>query len=260
MKFISLISGSSGNATLVSDGTTNLLVDCGTSGKALEKALAEAGSSIREIDAVLLTHEHSDHTKGVGVLSRKYGFPIYATAKTHTATVKVGEINPDLKINIHANEDFEIGTIGIAPFQIHHDAADPVGYSFHIGSNKLTIATDTGYISKGLLEKLKGSDAIILESNHDVEMLRCGPYPFYLQQRILSDYGHLSNEVAARAALELVRSGTKHIMLGHLSDKNNLPEIALLETHKTLTEAGVKIGEDATLQVAHRSAITVMEL
>lgn len=260
MKFVSLISGSSGNATLISDGTTNLLIDCGASAKALERALTEAGSSIREINAILLTHEHSDHVKGVGVLSRKYGFPIYATAKTHSSITNVGEINSDLKINITANEDFEVGGIGITPFTIHHDAADPVGYSFHIGSSKLTIATDTGYISNGLLENLKGSKAIILESNHDVEMLRCGPYPFYLQQRILGDYGHLSNEVAARAALELVRSGTEHIMLGHLSDKNNLPEIALLETHKALTDAGIKIGSDVTLQVAHRADITVMEM
>lgn len=260
MKFVSLISGSSGNATLISDGSTNLLIDCGMSGKALEKALTEAGSSIREIDAILLTHEHSDHVKGVGVLSRKYAFPIYATAKTHASIVKVGEIDDKLKININTDEDFEIGTIGVAPFSIHHDAADPVGYSFFSGDDKYTIATDTGYISRGLLEKLKGSKAIILESNHDVEMLRCGPYPFYLQQRILSDYGHLSNEVAARAALELVKDGTEHIMLGHLSDKNNLPEIALLETHKTLTDAGVKVGADVTLQVAHRSAITAMEL
>ena len=111
-----------------------------------------------------------------------------------------------------------------------------------------------------MLNSISNSSAIILESNHDVEMLRCGPYPFHLQQRILSNYGHLSNEAAAAAALELVKSGTKHIMLGHLSDKNNLPEIALLETHRTLTDAGVRIGHDVTLQVAHRSSITVMEL
>lgn len=260
MKFVSLLSGSGGNATLISDGKTNILVDCGASGKVIEQSLAEAGSSINEINAILLTHEHSDHTKGVGVLSRRYGFPIYATNKTHSSVTKVGEINPDSKISISANTEFEIGTIGITPFSIHHDASDPVGFKFHIGSDTFAIATDTGYISNNIFDSLKGCRAVILESNHDIEMLRCGPYPFHLQQRILSDYGHLSNEAAANTALELVRSGTKHIMLGHLSAHNNLPEIALLETHSRLTDAGISVGGDVTLQVAHRSAITAMEL
>ena len=259
IKFVSLISGSSGNATLVSDGRTNLLVDCGGSGKCIQTALMEAGVSIEEIDAVLLTHEHSDHVKGVGVLSRRYGFPIYATSKTHSSIVKVGDIDPDIKHNISPDKEFEIGSIVISPFSIPHDAADPVGYSFLLGADKYTIATDMGYVSHDLLSRLKGSKSILLESNHDVEMLRCGPYPFYLQQRILGRYGHLSNETASIAALALVESGTEHIMLGHLSDKNNLPEIAMLETNQRLTNAGVNVGSDMTLQIAHRHKITVMD-
>lgn len=260
VKFVSLISGSSGNSTLISDGKTNILIDCGASGKCISNALLEAGASINEIDAVLLTHEHSDHVKGIGVLSRRYGFPIYATEKTHSSIVKVGEINPDLKNNIIPDTDFEIGSIVVSPFSISHDAADPVGYSFFIDENKYTLATDMGYISHNVLDKLKGSKAILLESNHDVEMLRCGPYPFYLQKRILGKYGHLSNETASMAALALTESGTEHIMLGHLSDHNNLPELAMLETDQRLTEAGVNIGKDITLQVAQRHAITVMNM
>ena len=260
VKFISLISGSSGNSTLISDGKTNILIDCGASGKCISNALLEAGCSINEIDAVLLTHEHSDHIKGVGVLSRSYGFPIYATEKTHSSIVKVGEINPDLKNNIIPETDFEIGSIVVSPFSISHDAADPVGYSFFIDGNKYTLATDMGYISHSVLDKLKGSKAILLESNHDVEMLRCGPYPFYLQQRILGKYGHLSNETASMTALALAESGTEHIMLGHLSDHNNLPELAMLETDQRLTKAGINIGKDITLQVAQRHSITVMDI
>lgn len=260
MKFVSLLSGSSGNATLVSDDKTNLLIDCGASGKALERALLQAGSSINEIDAILITHEHSDHTKGLGVLSRRYAIPIYTTAKTHSSVNNIGNINSELKISISTNNEFEIGTIGVMPFSIHHDAADPIGFSFYIDNKKYSIATDTGYISDELFNSIKGSDAILLESNHDVDMLRCGPYPFHLQQRILSDYGHLSNETAAYTALKLVRNGTKHIMLGHLSDKNNLPEIALLETHRTLSNSGIYVGKDVTLQIAHRSEITVMDM
>lgn len=260
MKFVSLLSGSSGNATLISDDQTNLLIDCGASGKSIEYALIQAGSSIHEIDAILITHEHSDHTKGLGVLSRRYSIPIYATDKTHSAVTNVGEIKPELKMSISPDCGFDIGSINVMPFPIHHDAADPVGFSFRIAGNKYSIATDTGYISKQLFDSLKGSYAILLESNHDVDMLRCGPYPFHLQQRILGKYGHLSNETAARAALELARSGTKHIMLGHLSDKNNLPEIALLETHRTLNDSGINVGSDVTLQIAQKNSVTTMDL
>lgn len=258
IKFVSLISGSSGNSTLISDGKTNLLVDCGGSGKCIQTALMNAGVAINEIDAVLITHEHSDHVKGLGVLSRRYGFPIYATEKTHSSIVKVGEINPDLKNNIVPDNDFEIGSIVVSPFSISHDAANPVGYSFYMNNDKYTLATDMGYISHSLLDRLKGSKAILLESNHDIEMLRCGPYPYYLQQRILGECGHLSNETASMAALALAESGTEHIMLGHLSSHNNLPELAMLETDQRLTNAGVKVGHDITLQVAHRHNITVM--
>lgn len=256
MNFISLISGSSGNASLISYKNTNLLIDCGASGKALEKSLLAAGTSIQAINAVLLTHEHSDHIKGVGVLARRYGFPIYATRGTLSSLTKVGEIADTLKNNISAGNRFDIGDIEITPFNIHHDAAEPVGYSFMCGDDKYAIATDTGHVSRELLNMLKGSRAVILESNHDIEMLRCGPYPFHLQQRILSDYGHLSNEAASETALALVRSGTEHIALGHLSEHNNLPEIALLETNQRLTSAGVRIGMDVTLQIAKRHEIT----
>ena len=256
-KFISLISGSSGNAALVTDGNTRLLVDCGTSGKKAAEALERVGEDIKSLDGVLVTHEHSDHIRGVGVLARRYKLPIYATAATHGAMTGVGEIKDELRRFISADEAFEIGSMGIEPFSISHDAADPVGYSFYAeGEKRFTIATDTGCVDDRLMNKLRGSKSILLESNHDVDMLRFGPYPYSLQQRILGDMGHLSNVTAAKTALELVKSGTEHIMLGHLSEHNNLPEIALMETRNYLESAGVKVGEDVSLQVARRHDIT----
>lgn len=255
INFTSLISGSSGNATLFSDGSTHLLIDCGMSGKQLFEALAKIGLSPDRLDGILLTHEHIDHVKGAGVIARRHKLPIYATAGTLSA-MNVGPI-PDEQIKIiDSAHDFEIGTIGIKPFDIPHDAAEPVGYSFYIGGEKFSLATDIGHMHKALIEQIMKSKMVLLESNHDVDMLQYGPYPFPLKQRILSDIGHLSNENAAKTALQLVNSGVEHIMLGHLSEKNNHPEIAMMETYNTLTFAGVKVGSDVTLQVADRYKAT----
>lgn len=254
-EFLSLISGSSGNATYFSDGNTRLLIDCGMSGKRLAEALSSIDVSMDSIDAMLITHEHSDHVKGAGIISRRYNIPIYATHGTHSA-MDIGKIDDSMRHFVNANSDFEIGTIGICPFTIPHDAAEPVGYTFFSNGRKYSLATDIGKMDDDILNILKGSEAVILESNHDVDMLRCGPYPFPLKQRILSDFGHLSNESAATTALELVKSGTTKIMLGHLSLENNRPEIAMLETFNTLTNAGVNIGVDASLTVADRYSIT----
>ncbi len=249
--FISLISGSSGNATYISDGKTNLLIDCGMSGKALKNALARIDVQPENISALLITHEHIDHTKGAGVVSRRYNIPIYATAGTHAA-MDVGDID-DANIRIIAPKlEFEIGSIAVTPFSIPHDAAEPVGYSFIAGGEKLSIATDMGHLRDGIREELSGSKYVLLESNHDIDMLRYGNYPYPLKQRILSDVGHLSNELAAKFALQLINDGAEHIMLGHLSKENNTPEVAMLETYNALTDAGVDVGRDVILKVADR--------
>ena len=249
--FVSLISGSSGNATYISDGKTNLLVDCGMSGKALKDALAHIDVKPESLDALLITHEHIDHTKGAGVVSRRYDIPVYATAGTHGA-MDIGSISEKNTRIIAPKNEFEIGTIAVTPFKIPHDAAEPVGYSFIADGEKLSIATDMGHLREGLREELAGSKYILLESNHDVDMLRLGNYPYPLKRRILSDVGHLSNELAAKFALQLINDGTEHIMLGHLSMENNRPEIAMLETYNTLTDAGVSVGRDVTLKIAGR--------
>lgn len=256
MKFISLISGSSGNATLISDGGTNILVDCGMSGKKLSESLAAIDMHADELDALLITHEHIDHVRGAGVIARRYNIPVYATEGTF-ASMETGAI-PEWNV-ISPDADFEIGSIGVMPFSIPHDASQPVGYSFFSDDRKYTIATDIGHMSGYVLNHLTGSDTILLESNHDIDMLRMGTYPFPLKQRILSSTGHLSNDDAAEALCRLAQSGTEHFMLGHLSKENNTPQIAYMSAQNALSEAGINVGGDITLTVAQRNAVTLCE-
>ncbi len=251
IRFISLISGSSGNASFISDGKTNLLVDCGMSGAKLKQALNSIDVLPESIDALLITHEHIDHTRGAGVISRRYNIPVFATAGTHR-NMDAGKL-ADENINVVTNgTSFELGDIAVTPFSIPHDAAEPVGYTFNISGERCAVATDIGRMNNTILDAVRGCKSVILESNHDIEMLRCGSYPFPLKQRILGEFGHLSNDVAAKTALELVKSGTEHIMLGHLSQENNRPEIAMLESYNLLSREGVSVGNDVTLQVADR--------
>ena len=255
LELYSLISGSSGNSSLVTDGKTNILIDCGTSGKRAIAALSKIGIAPDTICAILVTHEHTDHTSGVGILARRLKIPVYATKGTHRM-MNIGSIDETQTAFVTPDITYDIGGIGVTPFSIPHDANDPCGYSFTDGTKKVTIATDIGHMPDSLFSRISGSNSIILESNHDIEMLRFGEYPYPLKQRILSDHGHLSNPVAAETALRLVETGTEHIMLGHLSDKNNLPEIAQMETFNKLTDNGVRVGTDMTLQIAKRYDVT----
>lgn len=255
LKFISLISGSSGNSTLVSDEHTTLLIDCGMSGKRLIESLGNVGISPCDIDGVLVTHEHSDHVLGIGVIARKFGFKIYGSAGTLSG-MNTGKINDEQLITIDRDNDFEIGSIGVKPFLIPHDAKEPFGYSFFADNKKVSLATDIGCMNDYILKNLKGSESVILESNHDIEMLRYGSYPYELKRRILGNTGHLSNESAAEAAVNLVNSGTEHIMLGHLSNENNLPDIAYMTTANSFSENNIIIEKDVTLKVADRYSPT----
>lgn len=258
LELFSLISGSSGNCSIVTDRKTNILIDCGTSGKRTIELLEKVAVTPQSLSAIVVTHEHIDHTKGVGILSRKLKIPIYATRGTHAA-MNVGAIDEAHIKFAEPDIEFEIGGICVTPFAIPHDAEDPCGFCFTDGHEKVTVATDIGCMSDRLFSRISGSKSIILESNHDIDMLRFGEYPYPLKQRILSDYGHLSNTAAADTAVRLVQSGTEHIMLGHLSDKNNLPEIAMMETFNRLSDSGIKVGKDVTLQVAKRFDVTEFE-
>lgn len=251
MDILSLRSGSRGNASLVSGGKTKLLVDCGVSGKSVTSALADVDVYPEDISAIAVTHEHIDHIAGIGVMMRRYHIPVWANAATWAAMEsQVGKIDKSL-VNIFDNDSsFEIGEIGVKPFSIPHDAADPVGYSFVCGDEKVAVATDIGELKKDLFEAIRGSKTVLLESNHDVNMLEVGKYPPQLKRRIRGKLGHLSNDDAGRAAEFLVRLGTERIILGHLSEENNYPELARQTVICALDDAGIKCGRDVLLGVA----------
>ena len=254
MYFCPLYSGSSGNALYCQYGETRLLIDAGKSGKCIEDALASIGADIRTLSGVLITHEHSDHILGAGVMARKYHLPIYATRETWWAMKdKIGKIPPDTMREIEAGKDFWLGDLGVVPFSIPHDAADPVGYRLYGGSVSVSTATDLGVFSEDVYANVAGSTLVLLESNHDPDLLRANPrYNQLLKARILGDRGHLSNEACAAALLRLIAGGTKHLILGHLSGENNTPLLARRVSEAAMLREDIRPGEDVQLQVALR--------
>ncbi|MEG2338756.1 MAG: MBL fold metallo-hydrolase [Clostridium sp.] len=257
MKFCSLYSGSSGNCLYVSSDKTKILIDAGLSGKRIETAMKSRDIDPNLINGIVITHEHSDHIKGAGILSRRYNIPIYANNNTWEAMhSSLGNISDE---NIKVFSDcraFEIGDITVNPFAVPHDAAEALGYSFIKDSKKITIATDIGYVTDTIRENLKDSDLFLLESNHDVDMLKVGPYPYELKRRVLSDRGHLSNENAGKAILDVLSSKVKNILLGHLSDTNNYPCLAHETVVSVLKMEGVEVGKEFSLDVATRDEST----
>lgn len=248
-----LASGSSGNSFYIEGGNGKLLIDAGLSGKRITKNLEEIGVKPEELDGILITHEHRDHITGAGVLSRRFNLPIYATEKTWEAMGPcIGEIKPENRRVYDKKRGFEIKGFKVEPFDIPHDAVEPVGYSLFYNSKKISSATDIGHINRGLARKLDNSDLILLESNHDVEMLKVGPYPWPLKRRILGEKGHLSNEDAGKMAAWLARNKRVHVLLGHLSAENNFPELAYRTVASILQEKGINITKDIDLNVAYR--------
>ena len=257
MYFCPLYSGSSGNALFCQYGNTRLLIDAGKSGKTIEDALASIGADIRTISGVLITHEHSDHISGAGVLARKYHLPLYATRETWWAMKdKIGKIPQDCMREIEAGKDFWLGDIGVVPFSIPHDAADPVGFRLYGGKVSVATATDLGFFPDSVFSRIAGSDLVLLESNHDPDLLRNNRhYSPPLKQRILGNRGHLSNEACAGALLRLVEAGTRDVILGHLSGENNSPTLARNVSFQALTRAGVDPERDVCLRVALRDQV-----
>ena len=257
MLFCPLFSGSSGNALFVQYGQTRLLIDAGKTGKTIFDALDQIGVDPKTLDGVLITHEHSDHIKGAGVLCRKLKIPVYATEGTWRAMDgKVGAIPPDLRVAFDKTQDFYIGQIGVTSFAIPHDAADPVGYRLWGGNVSIATATDLGHFTKIVQENVSGANLVLLESNHDPEMLRMNDhYSSYLKQRILGRHGHLSNEACAEALVQLVDSGVQNVILGHLSGENNTPELAMRVSESRIELEGIRLGVDLCLDIAHRDEV-----
>lgn len=254
MIFCSLYSGSSGNSIFVSSGKTNILIDAGLPGKKIDEALKSIDKNPSSIDGIFITHEHSDHIKGVGILSRKYDIPIYANDKTWSAMESsLGKIKEhNIKI-MDRRSVVHIGDLDVKSFVTPHDAIAPVGYTITNKNKKVSIATDFGVFTREIYDNIKESDVILLESNHDVNMLKYGPYPYPLKCRILSEIGHLSNEDCGKAITNIVKCGAgKRIMLGHLSKTNNNPDLAFQTALSAIEEKGIVQGKDIILSMAKR--------
>ena len=229
--FYSLYSGSSGNCLFVQSSTTKILIDSGVSCKKIESTLNELKIKPESINAILITHEHQDHIKGLSTISKKFNIPVFATKETFenmpNQTLKIDEKNIN---TFNINDKFTIGDLKILPFSIPHDAAKPCGFNITNKNKTISIATDIGHMNNNILKNLEQSNFVLLESNYDTNVLKCCKYPFILKTRIASSTGHLSNDMAAKTISYLSKNGLKNAMLGHLSKESNLPELAYQTT------------------------------
>lgn len=257
-RFCPVYSGSSGNMLFAEGGGARVIIDCGFTGKAAEKAMDEIGVPLSTIDAILVTHDHSDHTKGVGILSRRYKIPVYANAGTFAAMEPItGKLPEGLMRTFATGSDFYIKELNVLTFPTPHDAAESVGFTLGCGKKRVSVMTDIGHFDDRLLSCAASSDLVLLEANHDVEMLNVGPYPYPLKKRILSSVGHLSNDACGEALIKLYQTGVRRAILGHLSGENNMESLALETVRQCLRQADIADGE-FSLDIAHRGVIGKM--
>ncbi|MCL2564913.1 MAG: MBL fold metallo-hydrolase [Defluviitaleaceae bacterium] len=260
LKFCPISSGSDGNSIYIGSEDVHILIDAGLSGKRISEGLENAvGIGCDKLDGIFITHEHTDHIQGAGIISRRYGTPLYATKKTWECIDRrnlIGKVDEDRKHIINSGEELGLKNIVIEAFDIPHDAAQPVGYCVYLEDKKITVATDIGCVTDNVREKLFGSDIILLESNHDLEMLKNGSYPAILKKRIMGDKGHLSNRSAGELLADIICPKLKYVFLGHLSAENNMPLIAM-ETVATILDANhIKVGRDFHLYLAQRGSVS----
>ena len=257
-----LASGSTGNATLLETERTTLLIDAGLGRREILRRFEALGRACPEsVDAVLITHEHSDHSSAVAQMARHWDCPAYLTEQTHREIVKMYAGDPEKPGKkaqverveyIHAGEQFQIGDIEINPFAIPHDAADPVGYAFRMNGTKVAIVTDLGYMPELVKHHLREADFLILESNHDLDMLKMGPYPWHIKQRVMSRTGHLSNHVVSEflSDADVFDGRARHLVLAHLSEQNNNPDVARISAEEALGRRPVEFAFRGTLHIA----------
>jgi len=259
MRICSIASSSSGNCIYVGTAGTHILIDSGISGKRLKSGLEVIGLDPSDIDGVLITHEHSDHIKGLGVISRKYNIPIYTTELTWNKIISselTGNIDAALLRIITPDTDFIINDLVIHPFNTSHDAVQPVCYTFTKDKKKISVATDLGCYNDYIKEKLKNSNVLFIEANHDVTMLKNGSYPSYLKKRILGDKGHLSNVTSGKLISELYNDNLQYVVLGHLSRENNQPDIAYESVQMSLAESDSICVSGIQLIVSEKDEVT----
>ncbi|HOO26600.1 MAG TPA: MBL fold metallo-hydrolase [Clostridiales bacterium] len=250
-RFCPLYSSSSGNCTYVGGGSGGILIDAGVSAKRMEQGLKDIDVDPKDIGAIFITHEHSDHIKGLRVFAGRHKIPVFASQGTLDGLEDMGELDGKFDTFAINGANVEICNMEISAFSTSHDSNESVGYRIKTADDRvISVATDMGLVTPETFEGLMGCDLVMLESNHDINMLMCGPYPYIVKRRVLSDYGHLSNEACAHTALTLLESGTTRFVLAHLSRQNNLPELALETTRGLFTKHGATEGADYLLQVA----------
>lgn len=247
-QFSVLASGSSGNAFFIGTEKEKILVDAGLSGKQIDRLFHETGLDPRDLSRILVTHEHSDHIKGLGIIARKYNLPVYANEKTWKAMEgSIGKLTLDQKFTFNLEEVKTFGDIDVESFGVSHDAAEPMFYTFHHDGKKVALVTDLGYVSERIKKTVENADALVFEANHDVSMLQMGHYPWNVKRRILGDYGHVSNDDCALALEDIIGDQTKRIYLAHLSKDNNMKELARMSVENHLKAADFPIGETITI-------------
>ncbi|MFC4660805.1 MULTISPECIES: MBL fold metallo-hydrolase [Oceanobacillus] len=242
LRFSVLASGSTGNAFYIETEQQRLLVDAGLSGKKMDGLFQGIDVDPSRLDGILVTHEHSDHIKGLGIFARKYQLPIYANEKTWQAMEpSLGKLTIDQKFQFDMGSVRSFGDIEVESFGVSHDAAEPMFYTFRNNGQKVALVTDLGYVSERIKKTVEDADAYIFEANHDVEMLRMGRYPWNVKRRILGDSGHISNEDSGLALTDVISNRTKRIYLAHLSLDNNMKDLARMSVNQVLTERGIDV-------------------
>ena len=241
MTLHTIASGSEGNCLLLACGGTHILIDAGISLRRIKTALSQLGLGMEDIHAILLTHGHTDHIAALGTLCKHHKTPLYASAGAAAQICdKFGAAQYQMH-TVHTGEPFSVGCVTVTPFPTSHDAWGSMDYRVDGEGGSVGVLTDTGYVTDEAYDALMGVDLLVLESNHDIEWLRSGPYPYYLKERILGAYGHLSNDDAARFAMEMAQRGTREIVLAHLSRENNTPARALDTVQRALNAADCQV-------------------
>lgn len=255
MKLCPLCSGSSGNATYIEAGNARLLIDAGLSCKRITELLERVGVDPRTLSAILITHEHIDHVRGVNILSKKYDIPVYANADTWSVLkAPLRDVAAKNVCVFESDRDFYLAGARVLPFSVPHDAVHCVGFTVSAQGHKVGVCTDLGHVDARILSILSGCDLLLFEANHDVDMLMAGSYPYLLKKRILSGNGHMNNDDCGRALVKLHETGVKNVILGHLSQENNYPALAMIAVRSVLEEAG--IANDMQIAVAAREEPT----
>ncbi|MFI3230443.1 MAG: MBL fold metallo-hydrolase [bacterium] len=255
---VTLASGSAGNSTYIENENTKILVDCGISGLKAKNALDLIGVNPSMIDAIFITHEHTDHISGVGVLSRRFKIPIYALGETWTAMQKkekIGRIAPNNKFIIHPNEKVFINDLCVVPFSVCHDAIAPVCYNIYSGDKKISILTDVGYIDENIVNNIKNCNLLLIESNYNKEMLLNSSYPEFLKKRVLGKFGHISNETCGKLISHVFSERLKNVVLIHISKENNTKDLAVSTVSAILNNQGIKLGNHLNIHVAEEYGV-----